>query len=198
MVASSACRPTGEAGTPPLESPVRSRLAGDERRPAGRAALLGIIVGEHHALAGDAVDILRLVAHQPEGIGADIGLADIIAHNDKDVRPLAALRHGFFLLGLCGRDQRRGRKAGDREDRSSGKKHVAAAEAVSRLCLLRLLLIRNVFAHFSSAFRFTLKQRTAARSRSLIRTVNSLASPAAAPSCRRARRVWASRAASSS
>ena len=39
-------------------------LAGDERRPAGGAALLGVVVGEHHAFLGDAVDVGRLIAHQ--------------------------------------------------------------------------------------------------------------------------------------
>ena len=39
-------------------------LAGDERRPAGRAALLGVVVREHHAFLGDAVDVGRLEAHQ--------------------------------------------------------------------------------------------------------------------------------------
>ena len=39
-------------------------LAGDERRPAGGAALLGVVVGEHHAFLGHAVDVGRLVAHQ--------------------------------------------------------------------------------------------------------------------------------------
>jgi hypothetical protein len=61
-------------------------LAGDERRPPRRAALLGVIVGEHHAFFGDAIDIRRLVAHQAKRIGADIGLADIVAEDDEDVR----------------------------------------------------------------------------------------------------------------
>jgi transposase len=39
------------------------RLACDERRASSRAALLGVIVGEPHAFAGDAVDVRRPVAH---------------------------------------------------------------------------------------------------------------------------------------
>jgi hypothetical protein len=35
-------------------------LAGDERRAARRAALLGVVVGEHHAFARDAIDVRRL------------------------------------------------------------------------------------------------------------------------------------------
>ena len=63
------------------------RLAGDERRAARRAALLGVIVGEHHAFAGDAVDVRRAIAHHAERIGADVGLSDVVAHDDEDVRP---------------------------------------------------------------------------------------------------------------
>ena len=66
-------------------------LAGDERRPAGGAALLGIVVGEHHAFLGDAVDVGRLVAHQALRVGADIGLPDVIAPDDDDVGPLRLL-----------------------------------------------------------------------------------------------------------
>jgi hypothetical protein len=40
----------GEAGA-------RRRLPGDERRAARRAALLGVVVGEHHAVANDAIDV---------------------------------------------------------------------------------------------------------------------------------------------
>ena len=67
-------------------------LAGDERRPAGRAALLGVVVGEDHPLAGDPVDIGRAIAHQAHRVGADVRLADVVAEDDEDVRLLAALR----------------------------------------------------------------------------------------------------------
>ena len=42
-------------------------LAEDERRAAGRAALLGVGVGEERALLRDAVDVGRLVAHARPG-----------------------------------------------------------------------------------------------------------------------------------
>ena len=61
-------------------------LAGDERRAARRAAVLRVIVGEHHAFLGDAVDVRRLVAHHAERVGADVGLADVVAEDDEDVR----------------------------------------------------------------------------------------------------------------
>ena len=65
-------------------------LAGDERGPAGGAALLGIIVGEHHAFLRDAVDVGRLVAHHAARVGADIGLADVVTPDDDDVGLLRA------------------------------------------------------------------------------------------------------------
>src|SRR5262249_34582557 len=74
-------------------------LAGDEGRTPSGAALLGVIVGEHHSFAADAVDIRRPIAHQTERIGADIGLADIIAEDDEDVR-LATRRRRLSLRGL--------------------------------------------------------------------------------------------------
>src|SRR4029077_18439917 len=64
-------------------------LAGDERRPARSAALLRVVVGEHHALLGHAVDVWRLVAHDPVRVSADVRLADVVAPNDADVRLLA-------------------------------------------------------------------------------------------------------------
>jgi hypothetical protein len=57
-------------------------LPGDEGRAAGGAALLGIVVGEHHALAGEAVDARGLVSHHAERIGADVRLPDVVAKND--------------------------------------------------------------------------------------------------------------------
>ena len=75
-------------------------LAGQERRAAGGARLLAVIVLELEALAGDAIDARGLVAHQAVRVGADIGDADIVAPDDEDVR-LAA-----------GRSGRRGRAAG--------------------------------------------------------------------------------------
>ena len=60
-------------------------LAGDERRAAGRAALLGVVVGEDHPFLGDAVDVRRAVAHHPHRVGADVRLADVVAPDDDDV-----------------------------------------------------------------------------------------------------------------
>ena len=67
-------------------------LAGDERRTARRAALLGIGVGEQHALFGYTVDVGRPVAHHALTVGADVGDADVISPDDQYV--------GFFVCHL--------------------------------------------------------------------------------------------------
>ncbi len=64
----------------------QTALTGNERGAPGRAALLGVGVGEPHAFVGDAVDVGRLVAHQAIRVGADIGLTDVVAPDDHDVR----------------------------------------------------------------------------------------------------------------
>ncbi|MNZ60696.1 hypothetical protein D3C78_787700 [compost metagenome] len=64
------------------------RLAGNEARPAGGAAVLCVIVGKHHAFFTDAVDVRRLVTDYPFAIGADVGLADVVTEYHQDV--------GFF------------------------------------------------------------------------------------------------------
>ena len=68
------------------------RLSEDERGPSGRAGLLGVVVGEQGAFAGDAVDVGRASAHHAAMVGADIPDADIIGHDDDDVG---------FLGGVC-------------------------------------------------------------------------------------------------
>ena len=61
-------------------------LAGDERRPAGRAALLAVRVGEPHPLVGDPVDVRRPVAHQPVAVAAEVRDPDVVAPDHEDVR----------------------------------------------------------------------------------------------------------------
>src|SRR5882672_2864362 len=68
-------------------------LTGDEGRPAGRAGLLAIAVGEQHALLGEPIDVRGAVAHQPVRVAAQIRLADVVAPDDEDV--------GFFRLCHC-------------------------------------------------------------------------------------------------
>ena len=73
-------------------------LAGDERGATGGAALLAVVIGELHALPGNAVDVRGAVTHQAVGVGADVRLADVVAPDDHDVG---------LLLGLSGTRVRR-------------------------------------------------------------------------------------------
>ena len=63
-------------------------LAGDERGAAGGAGLLTVIVGEDRAFVGDAIDVGRAVAHHAAIVGADVPIADVIGHDDEDIRLL--------------------------------------------------------------------------------------------------------------
>ena len=69
-------------------------LAGDERRATGGAALLAVVVGELHALLGEAVDVRSAIPHQAVGVGADVRLADVVAPDDHDVGLLLGLGGG--------------------------------------------------------------------------------------------------------
>ena len=68
----------------------QSALAGDERRTSRRAALLGVVIGEHHSFLGDAIDVGRAIAHHPHRVGTDISLTDVVAEDDE---------HVWFLAG---------------------------------------------------------------------------------------------------
>ena len=68
-------------------------LAGDEVGPARRAARLGVVVGEQHALLGQLVEVRRLAGHDAAVVGADVEPADVVAHDDEDVRLLAVGRN---------------------------------------------------------------------------------------------------------
>ncbi len=64
------------------------QLAGDEVRATRRAARLGVVVGEQHALVGDLVEVRRPAGHHAAMVGADVPHADVVAHDDDDVRLL--------------------------------------------------------------------------------------------------------------
>ena len=82
--------PLGSAREADLQQAGADRgLAGDERRPPGRAALLGVDVGEDRPFLRDAVDVRRAVAHHPAVVGADVPQADVVPEQHQDVRLLA-------------------------------------------------------------------------------------------------------------
>ena len=54
------------------------QLAGDEIRPPRRAARLGVIVGEHHALVSQLVEVWGLAGHDAAMIGANVEPANVV------------------------------------------------------------------------------------------------------------------------
>src|SRR5262245_34398691 len=76
-------------------------LAHNERRTAGGTALLGVVVGENHALVSDAVDIRGAVSHHALRIGTDVRLADVVTPDDEHVRLPRSLFCHWALLCFC-------------------------------------------------------------------------------------------------
>src|SRR5512133_1154941 len=60
--------------------------AGEEGVAPGGAALHGVVVGQRHALPPDPVDIRCLTHHQAAVIIARLHPADVVAHDEQDVR----------------------------------------------------------------------------------------------------------------
>ena len=93
MVTSVFCQPCCRAGQADFgHARANGHRAADERRPTGRAALLGIIVRERHPFAGDAVDVGCLVSHHAAVVVTDVPSADVVAPDDEDVRLLRLRR----------------------------------------------------------------------------------------------------------
>ena len=115
-------------------------LAGEERRAAGGARLLAVVVEEAHALLGDAVDVGRLVAHQAVAVGADVGDADVVAEDDEDVRLVACAG-----LRVCSPRRRHGCQGGcSCCDRGASQQHIASADGqVARHSRLQLVLVAH-------------------------------------------------------
>jgi hypothetical protein len=72
-------------------------LPGDERRPPGGAAGLGVVVGQQHALGGDPVDVGRPSPHDPAVVGTDIKPADVVGQDQQHVRPIGCHHLPPFL-----------------------------------------------------------------------------------------------------
>ena len=76
------------------------QLAGDEVGPARRAARLGVVVGEEHPLGGEPVEVRRPAGHHAPVVGADVEPADVVAHDEDDVRLLPGRRPTRPRLGF--------------------------------------------------------------------------------------------------
>ena len=116
-------------------------MPGDEVGAAGGAARFGVVVGESHALGGELVEVRRLAGHDALVIGADIEPADVVTHDDENVRLLAGrrclLRLRDGLLHARGRAQRR--RGGERR---AGEQHIAAIECgVFQVRFIRVIVV---------------------------------------------------------
>src|SRR3954466_8988133 len=75
------------------------QLASDEIRAACGAAGLRIVVGKHQALSCNLVQVRGLPTHHASVVCADIEPADIVRHDDDDIRFLLA--EGFNTASDC-------------------------------------------------------------------------------------------------
>src|SRR5262245_59564207 len=92
------CRSTRQADL--TQTGAKDALTHDECGTAGSATLLGVVIGKDHTLVGDAVDVGRVVAHHSFGVGADIGLANVVPPDDENVWLLLRLLcHKCLLSG---------------------------------------------------------------------------------------------------
>src|SRR6516165_2995872 len=66
--------------------------AGAEGSPPGGTTLFGVVVHEDRAFLPDAVDVGGFADHQAAVIDARLHPADVVAHDEKDVRFLLLLR----------------------------------------------------------------------------------------------------------
>jgi hypothetical protein len=110
------------------------QLARDEVGATRRTACLGVVVGEQHAFGGELVEIRRPPGHHAAVIGADIPDADVVAHDNDDVRPLAGrCRRRCRLLCLCRGCQPDGRERRSGDERSAAQQQIASLHSTARL-----------------------------------------------------------------
>ena len=103
------------------------QFAGDEVGASCRAARLGVVVGEAHAFGGELVEVWRPARHDALVVGADVEPADVIAHDEDDVRPLAG-RCG--AAGVLAAAPARNLSARPRQ-RRSGDERTAAQQQIA-------------------------------------------------------------------
>ena len=125
------------------------QFTGDEVGAACRAARLGVVVGEQHAFGGELVEIRRPAGHQTTVIGAEIPHADVVTHDDDDVRPLPGWRgRRCWLLRLRGACQSDGRECRGGDERTTTQQEIAAFQSSTDRFRAHLRLFRNlIVAH---------------------------------------------------
>ena len=60
-------------------------FTGNEGCAAGSAGLLTVVIGKEGPFIGDPVQVRGLVAHHPLVVGTDVPVADVIAHDGKNI-----------------------------------------------------------------------------------------------------------------
>ncbi len=84
------------------------QLARNEVRPTRRATGFRVVIGEEHALLGKLIEIGRSPGHHSAMVGSDVPHADIVAHDEDDVRLLAGTRtttrlcHAHHAVAVAG------------------------------------------------------------------------------------------------
>src|SRR5262249_61026955 len=74
------------------------QFSGDEVGAPRRAASLGVVVGEQHAFVGKLIQVWCAACHHAAMVGAQIEPADVVTHNEEDIRSLA---RALCRLLLC-------------------------------------------------------------------------------------------------
>src|SRR5580704_11021741 len=99
----------------------------NKRSTSRGAALLGVVIGEECSFFCDAVDVRRSAPHQAAVVGADIPHADIVGHDDQNVR--------FFLLSSNGRCCHSKNQGSSYQRESNPVRELYEHERITPLCV---------------------------------------------------------------
>ena len=94
--------------------------AGEESVAPGRAALLGVVAHKLGALVANAVNVGRFAESETSLVADDLHPADVIAHDEEDVRLLLRRSRCRHLLLRDRRSSRYNRCHADGEERRQG------------------------------------------------------------------------------
>ena len=86
------------------------QFTSNEVGPSRRTACFGVVVGETHPLSGELVEVGCTTGHHTLMISTDVKPADVIAHDDNDIRFFGR----YLLLRLCGRNKQTSRQSDKR------------------------------------------------------------------------------------
>ena len=129
------------------------QFAGDEVGAARRATRLGVVVGEQHAFGGELVEVRRAAGHHAAVVSADVPHADVVAHDDDDVRPLppAGAAAGCCACAELVSPTAESAEAATRELPLSSKSRRFSPPPAGSRCFSRLCGVIHVMTRVSSA-----------------------------------------------